>query len=186
MLGDRGVAGDAPPLRRSILELAPLELDCMNALWSVGEGTVRQIQQLMIATRPRAYTTIMTILDRLAQKGIVARQKNGRTYLYRANLTAEQARAHAVERIVNGFFEGSTQALAAQLAGAPMVKSAAPLAAVLPAVAPRVEQIAGAQRKSVAPLTATSPASSSAPSSTSPSTSAPETPPEAALDAALL
>ncbi|MGB6198308.1 MAG: BlaI/MecI/CopY family transcriptional regulator, partial [Candidatus Acidiferrales bacterium] len=80
-------------LRRSILELAPLELDCMNALWSVSEGTVRQIQQLMVATRPRAYTTIMTILDRLAQKGVVARQKTGRAYIYRPNLTAEQARA---------------------------------------------------------------------------------------------
>jgi predicted transcriptional regulator len=118
MLGERGFGGDGAHLRRSILELAPLELDCMNALWSVGEGTVRQIQGLMAATRPRAYTTIMTILDRLAQKGVVARQKSGRAYLYRANLTAEQARAHAVERIVNGFFEGSRQALAAQLAGA--------------------------------------------------------------------
>jgi predicted transcriptional regulator len=146
MLGQRGFGGDGAHLRRSILELAPLELDCMNALWSVGEGTVRQIQELMAATRPRAYTTIMTILDRLAQKGVVAREKSGRAYLYRANLTAEQARAHAVERIVNGFFEGSRQALAAQLAGAPMVvKSAAPLRVILPAAIPRAERSAGAQ-----------------------------------------
>jgi BlaI family transcriptional regulator, penicillinase repressor len=109
------MAGPGVHLRRSILELAPLELDCMNALWSVGEGTVRQIQQLMATTRPRAYTTIMTILDRLAQKGIVSREKTGRAYLYRPQLTAEQARAHAVARIVDGFFEGSARALAAQL-----------------------------------------------------------------------
>jgi predicted transcriptional regulator len=174
MLADRGVAGDGLQLRRSILELAPLELDCMNALWSIGEGTVRQIQQLMIATRPRAYTTIMTILDRLAQKGVVTRQKAGRAYLYRPNLTAEQARAHAIERIVAGFFEGSTQALAAQLAGAPAVKSGAPLGVILPAAAPRAERPADTPRKSVATP------------STSSSVSGPETSAEPALDAALL
>jgi len=161
-------------LRRSILDLAPLELDCMNALWSVGEGTVRQIQQIMVATRPRAYTTIMTILDRLAQKGIVAREKSGRAYLYRANLTAEQARTHAVERIVDGFFEGSSQALAAQLAGAPAVKRSAPPRVIL--AAPRVQRAAAAQHKSaVAPLAR-------------PAASAPaaKTPPASAMDAALL
>jgi BlaI family transcriptional regulator, penicillinase repressor len=139
VLGDRGASGDAPHLRRSILELAPLELECMNALWSIGEGTVRQIQELMIVSRPRAYTTIMTILDRLAQKGVVARQKAGRAYLYRPNLTAEQARAHAVERIVNGFFEGSTQALMAQLSGAQRES-----VATLPAPAPATSSGSGA------------------------------------------
>ncbi|MFY9583614.1 MAG: BlaI/MecI/CopY family transcriptional regulator [Candidatus Acidiferrales bacterium] len=107
--------GNGP--RKSILELAPLELDCMNTLWPLGEGTVREIQQRLAPSRPRAYTTIMTIMDRLAHKGVVARHKVGRAYLYRPNLTADQARAHAVERVVEGFFEGSAEALAAHLAG---------------------------------------------------------------------
>jgi len=107
--------GGAP--RKSILDLAPLELDCMNTLWSLGEGTVRQIQQRLAPARPRAYTTIMTIMDRLARKGVVTRHKVSRAYLYRANLTAEEARAHAIEQVVEGFFEGSPEALAAQLAG---------------------------------------------------------------------
>ena len=72
--------------RRSILDLAPFELDCMNALWPLGEATVRQVQESLMARRPRAYTTIMTILDRLAQKGIVSRRKVGRAYMYRASL----------------------------------------------------------------------------------------------------
>ncbi len=104
--------------RRSILDLAPLELDCMNALWSLGEGTVRQIQQVLAPLRPRAYTTIMTIMDRLAHKGVVTRHKVGRAYLYRPNLTAEQARAHAIEQVVEGFFGGSEEALVAHVAGA--------------------------------------------------------------------
>lgn len=102
-------------IRRSILDLAPLELDCMNALWRLGEATVRDIHGALATTRPRAYTTIMTILDRLAQKGVVERQKSGRAWLYKANLSADQARTHAVARLVEGFFQGSTEALASHI-----------------------------------------------------------------------
>jgi hypothetical protein len=86
--------------------------------------------------------------------------------LYRPNLTAEQARAHAIERIVDGFFAGSSQALAAQLAGAPTPKSSAPPRVVMPSARP-------AQRKSVA--------AAAAPVETKPAVAA-----ESPLDAALL
>jgi BlaI family transcriptional regulator, penicillinase repressor len=106
-------------VRHSILDLAPLELDCMNALWPSGEATVRQIQEALRPTRPRAYTTIMTILDRLAQKGIVQRRKAGRAWVYRANVSADEARTHAVSQVVDGFFGGSAGALATHLIGHP-------------------------------------------------------------------
>lgn len=104
-----------PGPRHSILDLAPLELECLSALWPMGEGTVRDIYRALAATRARAYTTVMTIMDRLEQKGIVARRKVGRAYLYQATLSAEEARLKAVEKIVQGFFHGSTEALAAHL-----------------------------------------------------------------------
>jgi BlaI family penicillinase repressor len=104
-------------LGRSILELAPLELDCMNALWPLEEATVRQIQESLSARRPRAYTTIMTILDRLAQKGVVSRRKVGKAYVYVANLRTGDAQQHAVQQVVEGFFGGSRAALAEHLAG---------------------------------------------------------------------
>ncbi len=104
-------------LKRSILELAPLELDCMNALWPLEEATVRQVQESLAAHRPRAYTTIMTILDRLAQKGVVSRRKVGRAFVYVANLRTGDAQQHAVEQVIEGFFGGSRAALAAHLAG---------------------------------------------------------------------
>src|SRR5579872_5890985 len=102
--------------KHSILELAPLELECMNALWPLGEATVRDIQQALVPTRPRAYTTVMTILDRLAKKGVVVRRKAGRAWIYQAGLSAEQARTDAIAKIVHGFFEGSAEALAVHLA----------------------------------------------------------------------
>lgn len=101
--------------RHSILDLAPLELECLSVLWPIGEGTVRDIHDALAASRPRAYTTVMTIMDRLETKGIVARRKVGRAFLYQPMLSAEEARLRAVEKIVNGFFDGSREALAAHL-----------------------------------------------------------------------
>jgi predicted transcriptional regulator len=102
--------------RHSILDFAPLELECMRALWPLGEGTVRDIYLQLAIERPRAYTTIMTIMDRLARKGIVTRRKVGHAYRYQATLSAAEARASAVKRIVTAFFDGSAEALAAHLA----------------------------------------------------------------------
>jgi predicted transcriptional regulator len=101
--------------RHSILDLAPLELECLSVLWPLGESTVRDIHRALAASRPRAYTTIMTIMDRLAQKGIVTRRKVGRAFRYQASLSAEEARLKAVQKIVEGFFDGSPEALAAHL-----------------------------------------------------------------------
>jgi predicted transcriptional regulator len=106
-----------PTPRKSLLDLAPLELDCMSRLWQLGEGTVRQIRDNLAATRPRAYTTILTIMDRLAHKGFVTRRKVGRAFLYLPNLTLEEARARAIARVVEHFFEGSYDTMAGYLSG---------------------------------------------------------------------
>ena len=103
-------------VRHSILDLAPLELECMNALWPRGEATVRDIQAALMTVCPRAYTTIMTILDRLAQKGVVQRRKSGRAWVYSANVSEQDARSRAVAQLVDGFFDGSAEALSAHLA----------------------------------------------------------------------
>ncbi len=111
------VSNSTPSPRRSVLDLAPLELDCMNTLWPLGEATVREIREGLAERRPRAYTTIMTIMDRLARKGVVERKKSGRAYKYKANLSADDARAQALGQVVANFFGGSKEAVLAQLQG---------------------------------------------------------------------
>ena len=103
-------------MKHSLLDLAPLELACMNTLWPLGEATVREIRDGLAAHRARAYTTIMTIMDRLARKGVVERRKAGRAYVYRPRLTAEEARAQALTQVVESFFGGSKEALLLHLA----------------------------------------------------------------------
>lgn len=112
--------------RRSVLDLAPLELDCMNTLWPLGEATVRDIRDGLAQRRPRAYTTIMTIMDRLARKGVVERRKSGRAYIYRARLTADEARSQALTQLIDNFFAGSKAELLARLQPLPSMETLPP------------------------------------------------------------
>src|SRR5579863_9935913 len=90
----------------------PLELECLKALWGIGEGTVRDVLQVMVGNRNLAYTTVMTVLDRLEKRGGVSRRKQGRSFVYVPKLSREELRRFAVKEVVDRFFEGSEEALA--------------------------------------------------------------------------
>jgi len=57
----------------------------MEALWASGEGTVRAVMEVLNpkASKPRAYTTYMTIMSRLHKKGVLERRREGKTDVYR-------------------------------------------------------------------------------------------------------
>lgn len=90
--------------------LLDLELECMRVLWRYPGASVAQVRAGL--SRPLAYTTVMTVLDRMSAKGLVERRKNGRAYLYMAALDQEAARRNAVSRVAARFFEGDPAALA--------------------------------------------------------------------------
>src|SRR5580704_13646058 len=145
-----------PSSRHAVLDLAPLELDCMNMLWPMGEGTVREIRDALAPRRPRAYTTIMTIMDRLARKGVVERRKIGRAYTYRPNLSAENARAQALSQVIESFFGGSKESLMAHLNGAQPKPRA---------LAAAVATVAG---NSILPATSSAPVAAASPAAVPP------------------
>jgi predicted transcriptional regulator len=89
----------------------PLELLCLNALWSLGEGNVRQVREIVGQSRPLAYTTIMTVLDRLVRKGTLVRRKTGRAFVYAAQTPRDSMRRAAVRELLDGFFGGSEEEL---------------------------------------------------------------------------
>src|SRR6266513_4777943 len=93
--------------RNHRFDLPPLELECMKALWALGEGTVHPVRSQLFAARPLAYTTVMTIMGRLARKGVVERQKRGRAHVYRPLVADTDVRDHALARLVDNFFLGS-------------------------------------------------------------------------------
>jgi predicted transcriptional regulator len=93
----------------------PLELLCLKALWKLEEGTVRQVQQAVARSRPLAYTTIMTVLDRLVHKGTLTRRKSGRAFVYATTESWEVVRRAAVRQLLTDFFDGSEEQLLSYL-----------------------------------------------------------------------
>lgn len=101
-------ARDIPP---------PLELECLRALWDLGEANVRTVRERLMTKRPLAYTTVMTMLDRLARKQAVSRKKVGRSFTYTPLISREDIRQLAVRELLDTLFDGSKETLAAYLNG---------------------------------------------------------------------
>jgi predicted transcriptional regulator len=84
---------------------------CLKALWSLQEGNVKAVQQIVAEKRPLAYTTIMTVLERLLRKGKLQRRKVGRSFVYAPIASREEMRHTAVRELLDGFFDGSPEEL---------------------------------------------------------------------------
>jgi len=93
----------------------PLELLCLRALWSIGEASVKDVQTVVAESRPLAYTTIMTVLERLLRKGRLTRRKAGRAFLYAPVASRDEMRQLAVRELIDGFFDGKPEHLLAYL-----------------------------------------------------------------------
>lgn len=94
----------------------PLEMTCLNALWALREGNVADVRRVVSASRPLAYTTVMTLLERLARKGVVSRRKVGRAFFYTPAVSRETLQRAALQQFLDCFFEGSREQLQAFLA----------------------------------------------------------------------
>ena len=79
----------------------------MGQLWDAAEPlTVRQVHERVNTGRDLAYTTVMTVLDRLAKKGLVVQQKADRAYRYSAVQTREQLTAALMLDALGGAPDG--------------------------------------------------------------------------------
>lgn len=93
--------------------LGELEREVMNELWSApGPMLVRDVHTALARDRDLAYTTVMTVLERLARKRMVERDLDGRAYRYRPAQTKDALVAEAMSDALDGAGTQRTQALA--------------------------------------------------------------------------
>ena len=85
--------------------LTPLELDIMKAVWRRPPITVRDVQEAIRPSRQLAYTTVMTIMDRLHHKGFLTRTLHSRTHYYEPAIDFTEVRDEAVESLIKSFFD---------------------------------------------------------------------------------
>src|SRR5258706_2129335 len=84
------------------LSLGRLEFDLMQILWARGESNVRDVAQQL--SRPLAYTTVMTTLDRLYKKGLLDRRMPDRAFLYSARFSQPEWERTQAEKVLTKFF----------------------------------------------------------------------------------
>jgi BlaI family transcriptional regulator, penicillinase repressor len=114
----------------------PLELLCLKALWRLEEGNVRDVREELAPSRQLAYTTVMTLLERLARKGTVSRRKVGRAFLYKPAVSKELMRRMALREFLEIHFDGSEELLAEFLRGPDKPKALAAVVQGRPAPVP--------------------------------------------------
>ena len=101
--------------RKKLSTLTDLETDIMNIVWEKGKVTVRDVYETLRETRPLAYTTVLTVLGTLTDKGVVHREMKDRTYVYRPKISHKEAVSRNLQYVAGKFFEGSARSLAAHM-----------------------------------------------------------------------
>jgi len=89
------------------------ELDVMSVLWREASGTVAEVRERL--ADDLAYTTVLTVLQTLEDKGHVRHEEEGRAYRYFPLVAQEEAGDSALGRIVEKIFHGSEELLLARL-----------------------------------------------------------------------
>lgn len=91
----------------------PRELEVMSILWRLGSATVSEVREAI--GEELAYTSVLSALQTLEEKGYVRHEAEGRAYRYYPLVEAEHAGGSALARIRDAIFQGSAERLLAQL-----------------------------------------------------------------------
>ncbi len=97
-------------------DLGPSELEVLKALWEHGPATVREVlSRLQAGGRRLAYTTVLTFLSRLEQKGFVHSDRSGPAYLYRPAVTRDKVTKSRLQTLIEQLYDGAAAPLVLQL-----------------------------------------------------------------------
>ena len=84
-----------------------LELQILGVLWAAGQGSVRDVLESMPDGKARAYTTILSCLQVMEKKGLVAHRRQGQGYLYRPLVKQQRVVGSVVRQLLRNVFGGS-------------------------------------------------------------------------------
>ena len=89
------------------------ELAILRVLWRLGEGTVRQVHESLKRERQLGYTTVLKTMQIMAEKGLLLRDEQAKSHVYRPAEAAQETRQGMVRDLVDKVFEGSAMQLLA-------------------------------------------------------------------------
>ncbi|HHL39234.1 MAG TPA: BlaI/MecI/CopY family transcriptional regulator [Deltaproteobacteria bacterium] len=98
---------------RGLRPLGELEFEIMKVLWERGEATGREVWTAVKASRKAALTTVLTVIERLSNKGLVEKVRTGGPFVYRPLLTGEEFTRKASAGMLRDYMEVSSASLIA-------------------------------------------------------------------------
>jgi BlaI family penicillinase repressor len=87
--------------------LTPGEFELLEILWSLGEASVKNVRAKVDPGRGLAYTTVMTVLEKMYRKGFLSQRKQGKAYIYSPILGRDQALQGVLTHVCEAYFGGS-------------------------------------------------------------------------------
>lgn len=94
-----------------------LELQILGVLWNKGKATARDVLNAMPDNKPRAYTTILSVLQGMHKKGFVKRSTNEVTHIWSADISRENATTPVLRELIQNAFNGNPAMALQQLLG---------------------------------------------------------------------
>ncbi len=92
-----------------------LQSQIMPALWRLGEGTVEQVRVALPPRHRSAYNTVQTVLNRLVDRGLLARERRGNAIVYRPRITEAAYMSQAIDTVLAGASAQARRVVLAQL-----------------------------------------------------------------------
>ena len=93
----------------------PAELEVLQILWEHGPCTVREVMNLLSPKRPRAYTSVMSLMSIMAEKGQLNQKPKGRAFIYSVKISRDKTQSSMLKDLLNRAFDGSANSLVAHL-----------------------------------------------------------------------
>ena len=87
------------------------ELEILTVLWSRGPSTVREIHEVAVKRKPTQYTTILKLMQIMAEKGLVRRDEEQRAHVYEAACSRESTQKQLAGDLLQRAFNGSAARL---------------------------------------------------------------------------
>ena len=92
-------------------DLGELQAAVMDAVWELGEATVGQVRDRLTANRELAYTTVLSVMQKLEKTGWLKHRSDGRTYVYSPRQSRSDAGRRALQKFTERIFGGDSLVL---------------------------------------------------------------------------
>ncbi len=95
--------------------LGPLEMEVLDVIWGMGRATSREIFEKMRERKRLGQSTVLTVLRRLSDRGILQRDVGGDVYVYSPTLQREELGGRMIDDVVDRIYGGSVEPVIAYL-----------------------------------------------------------------------